>query len=214
MRDQPRQAQRTRPLPHATNTATTRERQPQSAFDFDVDTELRFPAADDQPRHVAPSSAVDARRTRAVRGQAQPKPARARKPMQDATLFALVACVVGAIGIIYLLQTSEVASLGYRVSELERERAALTTTNQQLSYDTAMREALPAIEQRAEVLGMQPISELIYLDVPAPLETELALPTAEVATTPSLLERLKARLLDESSAADSDVAADTDGGAP
>lgn len=134
--------------------------------------------------------------------------------MQDATLFALVACVVGAIGIIYLLQTSEVASLGYRVSELERERAELTETNQQLSYDAAMREALPSIEDRAEVLGMEPITDLIYLDVPAPLDTELPQPTPEVATAPSLIGRLKARLMDESSASDADAAADGADGAP
>lgn len=133
------------------------------------------------------------------------KPSRQRKPMQDATLFALVACLVGAIGIVYLLQTSEVASLGYRVSELERERADLSAINQQLSYDTAMRQALPAIEERAAVLGMQPIIDLLYLDVPMPLDTALPVPTPELPTQESLLDRLTSRLMDASHAADSDV---------
>jgi hypothetical protein len=192
--------QYTRPLPPTGDQRTTPQADWRATSDPD---DIVFGAGERHPLLTPVNPALARKRLPMPLPGA--KPTRERKPMQDATLFALVACLVGAIGIVYLLQTSEVASLGYRVSELERERADLSSINQQLSYDTAIRQALPAIEERAAVLGMQPITDLIYLDVPLPLDTALPVPTPELPTQESLLDRLTSRLMDASHAADSDA---------
>ena len=199
--------QYTRPLPPTPDQRPTPRADRGTMGDPD---DVVFGAGEGHPLLAPPHPALARRRmSTPLPGE---KPTRQRKPMHDATLFALVACLVGAIGIVYLLQTSEVASLGYRVSELERERADLSAINQQLSYDTAMRQALPAIEQRAAVLGMQPITDLIYLNVPTPLNTELPVPTPEPPTHTSLLKRVTSRLMDASHAADGNVTTSTSTG--
>jgi cell division protein FtsL len=118
--------------------------------------------------------------------------------INSAGLFTIVALAIMTIGLLYLVQTSHVASLGYEVSRLEQERLEKSLENQQLTYDIARQQSLPAIERIArEDLEMEPVEQVgtrLYITVPAPTEDELPLPEPEAGTDLSLTGRIWARL--------------------
>jgi cell division protein FtsL len=123
------------------------------------------------------------------------------KPMNSAFLFAVVALAITVIGLLYLIQTAHVASLGYEVTRLERERAAAALENQQLTYTVASYESLPRIEQVAvETLYMQPVDGHIFLVVPLPSWEELPLPAPVSQPEQSLAYRVWERLTGRSTA--------------
>jgi cell division protein FtsL len=120
--------------------------------------------------------------------------ARSRR-VNGALMFTLVALLVSAVGLLYLVQTSRVASLGYEASRLQRQREAQALANEQLSYDVARYESLPLVERVAQdQLGMQPMSAYRYLEVARPALDELPTPTPEAAEQPSLLRRVLQRV--------------------
>lgn len=131
----------------------------------------------------------------------RPAVARSAARMNDAAIVTIMALTIGAVGLLYLVQTSHVAGLGYAVSRLERERAAKSLENEQLSYEIARYQSLPAIERVAlDELGMQPMEERVYLTVPLPVHDELPLPPAETSMDRSLAGRVWDRLTGQAEA--------------
>lgn len=121
--------------------------------------------------------------------------AASRPRSHTALVCTLVVLIVSAVGMLYLMQTNRVATLGYEASRLQRQRERQALANEQLSYDVARYQALPLIERVAiGQLGMQPMTSVRYLDVPRPAIDELPLPENTPAEQPSLLERVRRRL--------------------
>jgi cell division protein FtsL len=146
---------------------------------LDITNELPLEAAHAHLAYAAPPTA--------------PTPSRARQP-NGALMFTLVALLVCAVGLLYLMQTSRVATLGYQASALQRQREAQALANEQLSYDVARYESLPLVERVArEQLGMQPMSDYRYVDVPRPTADDLPTPAVTPVSKPSALTRIMRR---------------------
>jgi cell division protein FtsL len=144
---------------------------------FELTTDLPRLAPAEQLTYVGPQTVPDTRLT------------------SGALMFTLVALLISAVGLLYLVQTSRVASLGYEASRLQREREAQGLANEQLSYDVARYESLPLVERVAEEqLGMQPMSAYRYLDVARPALDELPTPAPEATEQPSLARRVLRRI--------------------
>lgn len=125
----------------------------------------------------------------------------AHKPLNAAMLFAVVALSITVVGLLYLVQTAQVASLGYELTRLERERAAVAIENQQLTYAVANYESLPRVEQLATgPLAMEPIDDYRFLIVPLPAHDELPLPSPLSRPEQSLSQRIWERLTGQSTA--------------
>ncbi len=126
-----------------------------------------------------------------------PRPRR----LNNAMMFVLIVLTVSIVGLLYLIQTSHVASLGYEVSRLERQRMDAALENQRLTYEIAKRQSLPTVEKMArDQLQMQPMDEHVYLTVPAPASEQLELPPPQEGRTRSLGERIWDRLTGEAEA--------------
>jgi cell division protein FtsL len=126
----------------------------------------------------------------------QPQPEQPATPLlNNAVLFAVVALALTTVGLLYLIQTTQVASLGYEISRLERERVAASLENQQLTYEVARYEALPEINRLArDEFGMQPMQEYVFLTVSLPPADDLPLPAPEPEQARTLPERIWDRL--------------------
>lgn len=121
------------------------------------------------------------------------------RPKNAAFLFTVVALTITVVGLLYLIQTARVASLGYELTRLERERAAVALENQRLTHTVANYESLPAIERIAvDTLDMQPVSDYTFIIVPLPQQHELAVPGVEAPPEPSLAQRVWERLAGKS----------------
>jgi hypothetical protein len=115
----------------------------------------------------------------------------AAPPLNTAALFTIVVLTIATVGLLYLIQTSQVAGLGYEVSRLERQRTEKALENQQLSYDIARLQALPQVERVAlGQLGMQPMDDYLFLTVPLPASDELPEPAVPEADERSVVERV------------------------
>lgn len=152
------------------------------------------------------SSKVEQRQDTAVVSQTPPAPkprprSSAPKPMNAAFLFAVVALSITIVGLLYLVQTAQVASLGYELTRLERERAAAALENQQLTFTVANFESLPRVEQLAfGPLAMQPVEDYRFLIVPLPAHDELPAPEPLDRSERSLGQRIWERLTGQSTA--------------
>lgn len=139
-----------------------------------------------------------------VERRPQSRPERApedRQRVSNPALFLIVAATIAVVGLLYLIQTSQVAGLGYEVGRLETERLEKSRENQQLTYKVAGYEALPKIELAARgQLGMKPIDSHIFLSVPRPASDELSVPAPESPKQRSLGERIWDRLTGEADA--------------
>lgn len=109
----------------------------------------------------------------------------------------VLALLVGLAALIYLVQTSSVATTGYDIQELERERDAWRLRNEQLQLELSKVSSLAWIEREATVrLKMKKPEEVVYLRVdpgararpaaaersdPAPAESPLAALTRALA---------------------------------
>lgn len=118
----------------------------------------------------------------------QPQP---RWRISSAIIYIVVAVLITAVGLLYLIQTNHVAGLGYEMSQLQRERAALSLRNEQLNYTIASYESITQVESVAiGQLGMQESDEYVFLSVERPASDQLAMPEAPSPARPSLLERV------------------------
>ncbi len=138
---------------------------------------------------------------RAKSPQQQDHEAPARQRLSNPVVFLIVATTIAVVGLLYLIQTSQVAGLGYTLSNLENERLEKSLENQQLTYQVAGYEALPRIEPvvRHE-LGMLPIDSHVFISVPRPASDELQVPPSEAPRHRSLGERIWNRLTGEAQA--------------
>jgi cell division protein FtsL len=147
-----------------------------------VDVETR-------PQTAAPSPTLDATPN-------NPRAGAATSRLNGAIVFALAALTIGAVGLLYVVQTSHVAKLGYEASRLQREREARALENDQLAYEVARYQSLPLVERVAvEQLGMTEMSAYRFLAVARPVQAELATPTPLAETRPSLMRRVWNRIL-------------------
>ncbi|HID62929.1 MAG TPA: hypothetical protein EYP49_09360 [Anaerolineae bacterium] len=77
----------------------------------------------------------------------------------------LILILVSLLGWLYLTQASQVTATGYRIYELERERARLQRENARLMLEIAELERLENVEARARQLGFVPPERVEYLVV-------------------------------------------------
>jgi cell division protein FtsL len=139
-----------------------------------------------------------AREQRRDAGYSEPPATIPARRINSALLFVIVVMTITMVGLLYLVQTSHVAGLGYEVSRLERERNDKSLETQRLTYEIAQKQALPQIERVAlQDLRMQPMGDHIYLTVHAPSAAELTTPTREEGRRRSLSERIWDRLTGE-----------------
>lgn len=151
-----------------------------------------------QPIPTLDREAGRAERRTIVRPASAPPP---RQRLSNPAVFLIVAATIAVVGLLYLIQTSQVAGLGYTVSNLAAERLEASLENQQLTYQVSGYEALPKIELSARgQLGMLPIEERIFLSVPRPASDELVVPPPEIPKRRSLGERIWDRLTGEAAA--------------
>ncbi len=133
-----------------------------------------------------------------------------RGRLNGAITFTIAALGITMVGLLYLIQTSHVAGLGYEVSHLERERMEKSLENQTLTYEIARFQALPYIERIAlEDMGMLPVEGQIYLTVQLPSSEELLVPEPDTGEGRSLGERLWDALMGEAEATNGSTAGET-----
>lgn len=128
-----------------------------------------------------------------------PAPARPRQ-LPGALVFLVAVALIGAVGMLYLLQTNHVANLGYEMSQLQAEREAALVEQQELSAQIARLQALTAVESTARFeLGMRPIDSYVFLDVELPPSEPSVTREPVEADDPSAFERFWSRLTGSSS---------------
>ncbi|MBX5444607.1 hypothetical protein [Sphaerobacter sp.] len=129
--------------------------------------------------------------TRVGRAQAVRRERRRYVSLNGAALVIVAGVAVSVIGILYLIQTSHVASLGYELSRIERERNELAMENARLGYLVAEQESLEQVERVAtQELGMRPLTRYRFLEVQAPAEEELPPPPTPTPDAETLWERV------------------------
>jgi len=74
-----------------------------------------------------------------------------------------------ALGLANIIVSNMVATSGQRLQELEEKSAQLNSENQELARIISERKSLTAVEEKAEKLGLVPISETMNLLTPEPL---------------------------------------------
>lgn len=87
--------------------------------------------------------------------------------MDSATLFMVGVTMLALICLLYLLQTSRVATLGYEIqqTQLKQEQAAREADS--LRHQIAVKESLGAVESHARTrLKMRPVREWEYMPAP------------------------------------------------
>jgi hypothetical protein len=77
----------------------------------------------------------------------------------------LILVLVSLLGWLYLTQASQVTTTGYRIYELERERARLQRENAKLRLEIAELERLEVVGVRVRQLGFVPPDQVEYLVV-------------------------------------------------
>lgn len=141
-----------------------------------------------------PATTTNPRATRRTRSQARAP--RRYFALNGAAMVTIAGVALSIIGILYLVQTSHVAKLGYELSRLQQRRDALAIENARLGYEVAKQESLDAVAQIAtEELGMIPLSRYRFLEVQAPLDQELPELPAITPEPESFWERMQRALL-------------------
>ena len=127
-----------------------------------------------------------------VRRYRTPEPVKEPKGrISSAIIYIVVAVLITAVGLLYLIQTNHVAGLGYEMSQLQRERTVLSNRNEQLNYALAGYESLNQIESVAiGQIGMQDADSTGFIDVPRPAIDQLAPPQETANAGASLFERV------------------------
>ena len=144
-------------------------------------------------------------RVRRYRSAQAPQPT-VRGRVNTAVIYIVVAVLITAVGLLYLIQTNHVAGLGYEMSQLQRERATLSTRNEQLNYSIAEYESLSRVESIAvNQMGMQESEAFEFLTVSRPENEQLTLPEPDSPGSPSLIERVWQGLTGSSTAVSRNV---------
>lgn len=136
-----------------------------------------------EERHTAPPPRV--------RRYAKPSGNRPRSRMSSAIIYIIVAVLIAAVGLLYLVQTNHVARLGYEMSRLQAERVDIANRNEALNYQLAEYEALNQVESIAVgQLGMLEATEYLFVTVPRPVGEQLPLIEPVPIEEPGLIERI------------------------
>ncbi len=86
-----------------------------------------------------------------------------------ATWLPLAGVLLGIASLFYLVQTSDLASTGYNIQELQGEEGNWRMKNEQLALEVARAKSLAVVEAEAtKRLGMVRAKEPVYLQPPAP----------------------------------------------
>ena len=150
------------------------------------------------PRETHIGTPLPPPRVRRYRPQPLPAP---RSRINSAVIFIVVAGLITAVGMLYLIQTNHVAGLGFEMSQLQREREALALRNAQLNYSIAQYESLDAVEEIAlGELGMTESEDFVFFSVPRPASDELPVPEPVEAHEPSVWHRIWQSLSGEATA--------------
>lgn len=134
--------------------------------------------------------------TRVGRAPAASRQRRRYVTLNGAAMVIVAGVALSVLGILYLIQTSHVAGLGYELSRVEQERNELAIKIAGLSYLVAQEESLDTVERVAtEQLGMGPLSRYRFLEVQAPAEPELPPPPEPSREPESLWKTVRRGLL-------------------
>jgi cell division protein FtsB len=99
-------------------------------------------------------------------------------------VLALVLALMGGLGILQVLQSSHVATLGYQLRTLEQDRSELSAEVGQLEAQVATRSNLEQVHSEAvNRLGMVPPTETVHIQVAVPAPAVVPLPRRYVAST-------------------------------
>ena len=90
----------------------------------------------------------------------------ARKSSGIAALGIVVLIMAALVSTLYLMQTSNIAIVGYDLRKLERQRLELEIKNEQVRMEIDRLRSLPVIEQRASELGMSLPTSVIFVEKP------------------------------------------------
>lgn len=86
----------------------------------------------------------------------------------EAAWIAALVLLVGLISLVYLLQTSSVATAGYDIQRLQAEQREWELKNEQLQLELAKMQSLPWVEARAAQLGMRRPDKAVTVHVNLP----------------------------------------------
>jgi hypothetical protein len=78
--------------------------------------------------------------------------------LNELGLVAGAVAIVCILSILFLAQTGRVATANYRLQALEREHVALTHEAEQYEYRLAKASRLDVLAERAERLGLRPVT--------------------------------------------------------
>ncbi|TVR75100.1 MAG: hypothetical protein EA415_04535 [Sphaerobacteraceae bacterium] len=135
-----------------------------------------------------------AQAARREREQARAQPVAPKRPyiiINGATMVAIAAIALTLIGILYLVQTSQVAQLGYDLSRLQTQRDAATLEISELEYEIARYESLQTVEEVAtSQLGMTPLSNYAFIDLRMPEQRNLTIPPVSEPESQTFFERI------------------------
>lgn len=111
-------------------------------------------------------------------------------------VFIIGVALIAVVGMLYLLQANHVATLGYEMTELQRERERASTENEELKAEIAALTTQREVRTTAEdALGMAPMSDYRFASVAYPDASNSVTEPAEPADSPSLFERFFNRVL-------------------
>ncbi|HLT20313.1 MAG TPA: hypothetical protein VKZ96_12700 [Thermomicrobiales bacterium] len=128
-------------------------------------------------------------------------PAGRERGPNGAIVFLISVALIAAVGMLYLLQTNHIASLGYEMSRLQKEREAAMVEQQGLAAQIAARQAITEVGIVARRdLGMVEMENYVFLDVTFPEEPAAREDDPSQRDEPSVLERFWGRLTGKSSA--------------
>jgi cell division protein FtsL len=131
---------------------------------------------------------------------------RRRQPKQyfalnGVALVIIVAVALTVICILYLVQTANVAGLGYKFSALQDQYYSLSLDNSKLGYDVAREHSLDTVNQIAtSQLGMTPMQSFQFLQVERPPQDNLPALPPDVQPQETIWSRIKAAITGEASA--------------
>jgi hypothetical protein len=130
--------------------------------------------------------AVNTQRVSPIEGARARRLALPRYLRLDGGRFLLgLVIILCSMSLVVLVQTGIVATKGYAISALEREKVELTRERSLLQERQARAQSLDRIRRRAGEIGLRPIKDdqVRYMELP-----ELVVPTAAPAAAPAAPE--------------------------
>jgi hypothetical protein len=80
------------------------------------------------------------------------------------SLMFVLMFFIATLGVIYMVNFNENATVGYQLTKLEVERNKLKTIKEQQNIDLSKSQSLDSIRYSTSVAGMVPVSDVEYYD--------------------------------------------------